>query len=332
MNSATSAESREAEFHRAAAAAWREWDESPARLELVAHQENVVFRADSERGASFVLRLHRPGYHDLAELISEQHWTAALNVAGIGAPVPVRALDGRRYVEVPVGANESRLAGVSEWVDGEVLSDLVDEASGELLARSFDALGRIAARIHNQAVSWELPPQFTRHSFDVDGFLGEAPFWGRFWEVSGLDESDRRLTSEAREHLRGLFSDFGRDAENYSLIHGDLHPGNILKTENGLQVIDFDDAGFGWHLYELAVALFHYQPNPHFEMVRDALVAGYRSERRLSDEALDLLPAFLLMRALALLGWLEARPELGRRDAFEHVRRLARRQAAALLA
>lgn len=69
MNSATSTESREAEFHRAAAAAWREWDESPARLELVAHQENVVFRAESECGASFVLRLHRPGYHDLADRV-----------------------------------------------------------------------------------------------------------------------------------------------------------------------------------------------------------------------------------------------------------------------
>ena len=332
MSSATSTEPREAEFHRAAAAAWREWDESPARLELVAHQENVVFRAETEHGPNFVLRLHRPGYHDLAELISEQHWTAALNVAGVGAPVPVRALDGRPYVEVPVGASESRLAGVSEWVDGEVLSDLVDEASGELLARSFDDLGRIAARIHNQAASWELPPRFTRHSFDVDGFLGEAPFWGRFWEASGLDASDRDLASHAREHLRKLFTDFGQDPHSYSLIHGDLHPGNILKTENGLQVIDFDDAGFGWHLYEFAVALFHYQSNPHFEAIRDALVAGYRTERPMSDEDLELLPAFLLMRALALLGWLDARPELERSDAFERVRRLVRDQATALLA
>lgn len=331
MNSATSTESRKAEFHRAATAAWREWDASPARMELVAHQENVVFRVDSTSGGTFVLRLHRPGYHDLAELVSEQQWTAALNAAGIGGPVPVRALDGRRYVEVRVGTKESRLAGVSEWVEGEVLSDLVDAASGERLARYFNDLGRIAAQIHNQAVGWELPPNFKRHSFDVDGFLGEAPFWGRFWEASGLEESDRRLTSQAREHLRELLTDYSQDPRNYSLIHGDLHPGNILKTANGLQVIDFDDAGFGWHLYELAVALFHYQSNPHFGMIRDALVAGYRSRRPLSDEALELLPAFLLMRALATLGWIDARPELGRSDAFDQVRGLVRKQAAAQL-
>ena len=330
VNSATATEIEDAEFHRAATAAWREWDESPARIELVAHQENVVFRVHSESGGSFVLRLHRPGYHDLEELVSEQLWTAALNAAGVGAPVPVRSLDGRRYVPVRVRTTEPRLVGVSEWVEGEVLSDLVNAATGERLARYFDDLGRIAARIHNQAVGWELPPRFRRHSFDVDGLLGESPFWGRFWEASGLEASDRRLLSKAREQLRELFTDYGQDPQTYSLIHGDLHPGNILKTENGLQVIDFDDAGFGWHLYELAVALFHYQSNPHFGMIRDALVAGYRSQRSLSDAALDLLPAFLLMRSLAILGWINARPELKRRDAFEYVRGLAKRQAAAL--
>ena len=197
VNSATATEIEDAEFHGAATAAWREWDESPARIELVAHQENVVFGVRSESGGSFVLRLHRPGYHDLEELVSEQLWTAALNAAGVGAPVPVRSLDGRRYVSVRVSPTESRLVGVSEWVEGERLSNLVNAASGERLARYFDDLGRIAARIHNQAVGWELPPRFRRHSFDVDGLLGESPFWGRFWEASGLEASDRRLLSKA---------------------------------------------------------------------------------------------------------------------------------------
>ena len=31
-----------------------------------------------------------------------------------------------------------------------------------------------------------------------------------------------------------------------------------------LAVIDFDDAGFGWHLYDLAVALIGYQDHPDF--------------------------------------------------------------------
>ena len=92
----------------------------------------------------------------------------------------------------------------------------------------------------------------------------------------------------------------------------DLHPHNLLVNGDQLHVIDFDDSGFGWHQYEIAVALDAYRKPPHFEVARDALIAGYRSERPLSDAAIELLPMFLLIRSLALLGWLHERPEHNR--------------------
>ena len=48
-----------------------------------------------------------------------------------------------------------------------------------------------------------------------------------------------------------------------------------------VRVIDFDDAGFGWHLYELAIVLYYYQDAPNFELMRRALIAGYRSRTNL---------------------------------------------------
>ena len=45
------------------------------------------------------------------------------------------------------------------------------------------------------------------------------------------------------------------DDRRVSTIHADLHAGNILVRDGGVTVIDVDDAGFGWHVYELAVAL-----------------------------------------------------------------------------
>jgi len=48
-------------------------------------------------------------------------------------------------------------------------------------------------------------------------------------------------------------------------------------------VIDFDDSGFGWHQYDLTVALIAYQDHPDFVMFRDACIAGYRSVRAISD-------------------------------------------------
>ena len=49
-------------------------------------------------GVAYVLRLHRPWYHTLDELISERAWIRALDEAGIAVPAPLRTRDGREYV------------------------------------------------------------------------------------------------------------------------------------------------------------------------------------------------------------------------------------------
>ena len=77
-------------------------------------------------------------------------------------------------------------------------------------------------------------------------------------------------------------------------------------------VIDFDDTGFGWHQYDLAVALVSYQDYPEFPELRDACIAGYRSVRAIAERDLALLPMFLLIRNMAQIGWYHQRPELPR--------------------
>ena len=94
------------------------------------------------------------------------------------------------------------------------------------------------------------------------------------------------------------------------MIHADMHDGNIMIAGDEMIVIDFDDAGFGWHQYDLAVILFAYRQRCDFDSLTSALVQGYRSERELSKGNLSWLPLFLLMRNLAMLGWINARPEL----------------------
>ena len=96
----------------------------------------------------------------------------------------------------------------------------------------------------------------------------------------------------------------------YSMIHADLCSANVLVMGDRVHVIDFDDAGFGWHQYDMAVALFDHLTNPSYESIRDALIAGYRSRRAISDEDVGLLPQFLVIRMLAGLGWLHDRPEI----------------------
>ena len=70
-----------------------------------------------------------------------------------------------------------------------------------------------------------------------------------------------------------------------------------------------DDAGFGWYLFEIATSLFFHLGQDHFDDVLNAFIEGYRSERQLTDEELELLPAFFMVRGLVYLGWAHTRKE-----------------------
>ena len=106
-----------------------EWDICAVELELISISENTVFRVDTNTGETYVLRIHRPGYHTLAELNSEQQWTAALKRAGIGVPLPRLTRDCRGYAIVSVpGSIETRHVGIVEWFEGVTLSSIMAQA------------------------------------------------------------------------------------------------------------------------------------------------------------------------------------------------------------
>jgi Ser/Thr protein kinase RdoA (MazF antagonist) len=142
--------------------------------------------------------------------------------------------------------------------------------------------------------------------------MGPKPFWGPFWDHPIFSPAERDMLLGARDRLHAALTRYGKPARTFSLIHADLHPHNVLVDGGHAAVIDFDDAGFGWHQYDLAVALVAYQEHPDFTMFRDACIAGYRSVRSISDADLALLHMFLLIREMAQMGWYHQRPEVPR--------------------
>ena len=300
-------------------------------LRLAAVSENVTFRVtDRHDGAAYVLRLHRPGYHTLDELNSERVWIRALADAGIAVPAPVAARDGREYVSVFIaGTGEHRHAGVARWTEGQLLSEVLrDVTDHRVLEGYFEQLGGIAASIHNQSSTWRVPQTFRRHALDGDGLMGDAPFWGPFWDHELLSGAERRLLLDTRDRIRGVLGRHGRQPSTYSLIHADMHPGNILVDGDRLTVIDFDDSAFGWHQYEIAVALIHHQTAPNFAAIEGAFLKGYQSVREIADDALALLPMFRLIRGMAQIGWFHQRPEHNPPTYFDEMKALVCAQCA----
>ena len=284
-----------------------------ADCRLVIVGENVTFRVgDPDGDGSYVLRLHRPGYHDLPELDSERVWLAALEQAGIRVPEPVAAPDGRYYVPVPVGPDDIRFAGLTRWRDGEIVADpsAGDDGPGPL-APQLAQLGTLMAAMHEQAIGWTPPAGFVRHRLDADGLLGLDPFWGRFWENDDLSAAQQERLAGARRALHQQLVDHGPPRDRFSMIHADLHLGNLLVDDDGrLSVFDFDDAGWGWHHYDIAVALLHTRDAPDAGDAETAFLDAYRAMRPLADEDLAWITVFEVIRGLALIGWKGQRPEV----------------------
>ena len=280
-----------ARYMPAAVEALKAFPINPSRTELVMISENVTFRVtNADDGAPYVLRLHRPGYHTLAGLNSERIWTGALAEAGIATQAPVLTHDARYFHQVDIAnTGEQRYAGMTEWVEGTVISDyLGEDASLEERKRCFHQIGALAATIHNQSSSWTPPAGFERPSYDCDGLLGEAPLWGRFWEHPGFGSGRYRAAATHPQPDPGAYSRISRPTStNFGMIHADLDPANVLVQDGRVTLIDFDDAGYGWHLYELAAAAFAEIEKPGFPDICQALVAGYRDIRALSRARSD---------------------------------------------
>ena len=309
--------------------ALRAWPFDIVGVDLLSVSENLVFRVERAMGGPVVARLHRSGYNSLIELESEHAWVDSLNKGGVLATArPIEASDGRSHVAVDVSDGDRRFVGVVDWVAGQTMSQTLDaEVSSGQAADWYRRTGALLGELHNQSGEWERPSWFQRRAWNVDGMVGPDPLWGRFWEAPGAEADQREVLVGTRDALHETLSAFGTGADRYGLIHADLYAENLFVDGDDLVMIDFDDAGFGWHLHDLAVSIYDQSCLAWFPEVKDAVVAGYRECRALPADHEALLSTFLLLRSLSLLGWLVDRPELdptGERAASDLVSVVAR--------
>lgn len=302
-----------ARLTRLASAAACHWDGGFTDLALVKYRENAVFSARRPDGQRVAVRIHRHGYHGESALASELHWMNELRrIGSIEVPPILPAANGKLSARVAhYGVPEPRQVSVLGWLTGapvgtsEAGLELSDEAS---VALYFDA-GVLAATLHKQSTAMDIPDGFTRHSWDEHGLVGDEPLWGRFWQTDGLSEVQCGLLQTARAAALSDLGALGKGDDVYGLIHADFVPENLLTECGRLKLIDFDDAGYGWHMFELATALYFTLEDPRHHDIASALFAGYRSVRTLTEHDERLLPLFLFVRGTTYVGWVQSRPE-----------------------
>lgn len=290
------------ELARAALPAWGLQTDSS--IELLAERENAVFVVTTGAGERLVLRVHRAGYHSDAQLRSQVAWARSLQQDGVvhtadvidttsGEPFAVAS-----HPAVP----EERQVSLLRWVEGTLLSELGGGAEQE-----FGLIGELMAKLHSHAAKWKPPAGFDMLSWDADGLVGDDPEWGRFWEADGLDADDRAVMASFRKPARRELQEFGTSPDRFGLIHCDFLAENLLVQGDRITLLDFDDAGYGWHLFDIATALAMATLRDDFDDLRGAFVAGYRRHRHLPEDHLARLPLFLALRAATYVAWVHTR-------------------------
>jgi Ser/Thr protein kinase RdoA (MazF antagonist) len=150
--------------------------------------------------------------------------------------------------------------------------------------------------------------------------MGKDPHWGRFWEHPALSPTEGKLLQRARQKAYIDLVRYGVEPSTFSLIHADLNPDNIVYANGELAVIDFDDAAYGWHMYDIASALFEGRNLPEAAIHRAAFFAGYQEHRLIGESETRVLDLFLLIRGLAVIGWFHQRPEHAGSEYFNELK------------
>jgi Ser/Thr protein kinase RdoA (MazF antagonist) len=270
-------------------------------ISLINLSENATYKVEHlPSGQRWALRIHRPGYHSSRAIASEIAWQIDLRSQRVvTTPVPVKGTDGEyiQLVSHPPHTKPRHIV-LYEWESGH------EPDVGHDLRHSFETLGAVTARMHLHAKTWKRPPDFERLTWSFETSLGSVPHWGRWQEGIGVDSQQLALFGKAVELIRQRLERYGDSPNRFGLIHCDLRLANLLIDGSLVKVIDFDDCGFGWYMYDAATPVSFYEHLPEVPDWIGYWLKGYKTVSDISPEDEEEIPTFIMLRRLLLVAWI----------------------------
>ena len=314
-------------LRRLAVKAMSAYDVREPRIELVAHGENTTFRVfatgakfddasrDAQLAGQYLLRVHRPSRHGRdvdseAAITSELNWLMALRAdTPLAVPEPVRTVGGAlTTTETADGVAGPRVCSLLRWMRGR-------NRNNSPRPVHLYRLGGVLAQLHDHADRWRVPDGFIRIRWDHEAYFGNTMVYGNVdaadaWKL--LPANLHRDFERVAEDVGAVMQRLGQDPGVFGLIHADAHLDNVLFDGRQARLIDFDDCGIGYRIYDVAVALWELRQRDDFATFREAFVRGYTEHRPLPIDQLGALDLFIAAREVAfglwLVGMAETRP------------------------
>lgn len=261
---------------------------------------------EGDGGYRAVLRIHRENYHSRNAIASELAWATALQEeSGIETPVCIRGRDGDPIQTASIAG----LAAPRHMVMFAFVEGCEPEPDQDLTAL-FRHLGQIAARAHDHAMRWQRPTAFERLTWDEQAVFGATPTWGNWRHGPGVTGAIRSVLERLEQALVERLVTFGKQPHRYGLIHADMRLSNLLIDRGTVRLIDFDDCGLGWYLYDFAAAISFMEDHPQVPALKQSWIDGYRQLRSLPEAEEREIDTFIMLRRMALLAWMGTHPEV----------------------
>ena len=260
---------------------------------------NDTFAVRAPEHGRYVLRLSGGRRRGPADVVAETNFLAHLDAAGVPVAAALPTRDGALFAAaaLPEGPRPAVLFRHAEGRAPQLDAPEDARAQGVTLARLHDAADSFPAR------------EAGRHRLDLDHLLHR-----QLAVVSELST----LTREAHEALAGLASRLTArlavvDGLGWTRCHGDCHGLNARIATAGPRAgeatfFDFDDGGFGYLAYDLAV---HLWAQVSFGRQRYAMwhafIDGYRAVRPIAPADFDAVHLFVPIRHIWLMGEMAGR-------------------------
>ncbi len=269
-------------------------------LRCVARLDCEVWRVRRKAGPDLALRIYPQGHQDRAAIDTELDWLEALAAAGLYVPLPQCSAEGTRLHRHPDG----RHAVLLTWLDGRHCDRGLTPARLQAVGRFTGALHRVATALHAAG-----RVRLQREATPLD-----LPAWARGTRpgMERLRTTHRALLRDAAARLHEEIETFGRAPESWGLVHGDLHPWNLLFVRGAAGAIDFTDCGMGHRAMDLAATLQYLRyplVNNHdhrrqYPALHDALLRGYAAEHTSSPDLAHQVSVLVTARLFLTLAWM----------------------------
>ncbi|GAA4831438.1 hypothetical protein GCM10023310_05800 [Paenibacillus vulneris] len=256
---------------------------------------NLVYRCEKEGADGKIIRIAYLNDRSREELLGEMEYIRYLFEHGGSVSNVVSSRKGNLLEEITHN-NHTFFVCLFEKAKGKrLVENHYRYREGVPITEYYYNCGKVLGKLHQ--LSKEYTPVHRRYSF-FDKYNAEY--------IDKLIPGSLSLLKEKLAELLKTLEGLDRNPESFGMIHFDYNDGNytIDFATGQITVYDFDNACYGWYMYDLAdlwrsgMGWIRSEPDAgkrqkFMDDYFKTALKGYRSETQIEDSMLDQLPLFI---------------------------------------